>query len=163
MSPAPRSLRPALLCTTALLLASCGIPETGVVETGEPATGIRPALVSYFVSEGILVPVRRLGFPSADVETAVATVFQGPDVRERRRGITTQLPPLTGALSVRTDSGGGEVTVELPRGTGPLTETAVAQLTCTVAYARFDSAPTTVTVTVPGAWQTEGSSDSCPS
>lgn len=40
-APAPRSLRPALLCTTALLLASCGIPESGVVETGEPATGIR--------------------------------------------------------------------------------------------------------------------------
>ncbi|WP_328437374.1 hypothetical protein OHA71_09265 [Streptomyces sp. NBC_00444] len=161
-APAPRSLRPALLCTTALLLASCGIPESGVVETGEPATGIRPAQVSYFVSEGTLVPVRRRGFAPVDIETAVATVFQGPDARERRSGMTTQLPPLTGAPSVRA-VGDGEVTVELPQGIGTLTETAVAQLICTVAYARFDSAPTTVTVTVPGAWQTEGSSDSCPS
>jgi hypothetical protein len=60
------------------------------------------------------------------------------------------------------------VSVELPRGTGPLTATALAQLICTAADARLLEAPDTstastkVTVTVPGAWRTEGSSETCP-
>ncbi|MFC9843469.1 hypothetical protein ACFWFF_02875 [Streptomyces sp. NPDC060223] len=41
MRPPRRVSRTALLVTTALLLSSCDIPKTGVVEVGEPATGIR--------------------------------------------------------------------------------------------------------------------------
>ncbi|WP_405877687.1 hypothetical protein OG747_03550 [Streptomyces sp. NBC_01384] len=61
------------------------------------------------------------------------------------------------------------MSVELPSGTGPLTETALAQLVCTVADARLLEAPATgttatrVTVTLPAAWRIEGSSEACPS
>ncbi|MHA5051357.1 hypothetical protein [Streptomyces sp. SD15] len=170
MSSARQWFRPALLFTTALLLSSCGIPETGVVEAGEPATGIRPAHVLYFVSEGTLLPVRRQATGQFGIETAVDMVFRGPDVLERRKGVTTELPLLTVGPTVRTDGGGGErVSIELPWGTGPLTETAITQLICTVAEARLLEAPDTdtasmrVTVTVPDAWHTKGTSEACPS
>lgn len=167
MSPAHRSLRSALLFTTAFLLSSCGIPETGVVEAGEPATGIRPAQVLYFVGEGTLVGVRRHASGPLGIEAAVEMVFRGPDAPERSTGMTTELPTLTAVPTVRTD--GGRVSIELPSGTGPLTETAVAQLVCTVADARLLEAPDTdttatrVTLTVPAGWQIEGSSEACPS
>ncbi|MFI6340322.1 hypothetical protein [Streptomyces sp. NPDC050535] len=164
-----RLSRAALLCTAALSLSSCGIPETGVVEAGEPATGIRPAQVLYFVSEGGPLAVRRQVPGPVGIETAVEMLFQGPDVVERRSGMITELPALTGVATVRTD--GPRVSVELPWGTGPLTELAITQLTCTVADARVssnlvpgtDTASTEVTVTVPDAWQAEGSSKACPS
>ncbi|WP_405910495.1 hypothetical protein OG742_43825 [Streptomyces sp. NBC_00828] len=162
MSLALRSSRPALLFATALLLSSCGIPETGVVETGEPATGIRPAQLLYFVSEGAVVAVhRQVVIGPVGVETAVEAVLEGPDVTERRRGMTTELPRLTGDATVGTD--GGRVTVELPVGTRHLTETALTQLICTAAGAGPDKTSTKVTVTVPDAWRTEGSSETCAS
>lgn len=167
MSPARRSLRPALLLTTALLLSSCGIPETGVVEAGEPATGIRPALVLYFVGKGTPLAVRRQDFGPVDIETAVQSVLRGPEPVELRKGLTTELPLLAATPTVRTD--GARVTIELPLDTEPLTETAVAQLTCTAAAARLVMAPDTdiastkVTVTARGAWRTEGSAERCPS
>jgi hypothetical protein len=61
------------------------------------------------------------------------------------------------------------VSIELPWGTGPLTGTAITQLTCTAAEADLDPASVTgtamtkVTITVPDAWSAEGSSETCPS
>ncbi|MFE6487410.1 hypothetical protein ACFVGN_31370 [Streptomyces sp. NPDC057757] len=163
-----RWCRPALLFTTALLLSSCGIPETGVVEAGEPATGIRPAQALYFVSEGVPLAVRRQASGPVGIEAALEMLFQGPDDQERRKGVITELPPLLGVVTVRTED--ARVVVELPWGTGPLSKLAIAQLTCTVVDARRfgDGAPgtgeasTEVTVTVPDAWRTEGSSGACP-
>ncbi|MET8022629.1 hypothetical protein [Streptomyces avermitilis] len=111
--------------------------------------------------------VHRQDVGPVGVETAVGMVFQGPNDLERRKGITTELPLLKADFAVRTD--GGRVSIELPSGTGPLTGTALAQLSCTVAGARLTEAPDTdtastrVTVTVPGAWHSEGSSETCPS
>ncbi|MGW4982344.1 hypothetical protein [Streptomyces mirabilis] len=171
MSRTRRSSRSALLLTTAFLLSSCGIPETGVVEAGEPATGIRPAYVLYFVGESTLLAARRHVFGPGGIETAVAMLFQGPSAEERRKGMTTELPPMRYAPTVRTD--GGRLSIELPDWTTPLTGTALSQLICTAAGARLvetpdaDTASTRVTVTVtvtgPGGWRAEGSSATCPS
>ncbi|MFF7927471.1 hypothetical protein ACFZDP_41245 [Streptomyces mirabilis] len=171
MSRTRRPSRIALLLTTAFLLSSCGIPETGVVEAGEPATGIRPTYVLYFVGEGTLLAVRRHVLGPGGIEAAVAMLFQGPDAQERGKGMTTELPSMRDAPTVRTD--GGRLSIELPDGTAPLTETALAQLICTAADARLvetpdaDTASTHVTVTVPvtgpGGWRAEGSSATCPS
>ncbi|MEU1034823.1 hypothetical protein ABZ402_40235 [Streptomyces mirabilis] len=169
MSRTRRSSRSALLLTASFLLSSCGIPESGVVEAGEPATGIRPAYVLYFVGEGTLLAVRRHVFGPGGIETAVAMLFQGPEAQERRKGMTTELPPMRYAPTVRTD--GGRLSIELPERTAPLTGTALAQLVCTAADARLvetqdaDTASTHVTVTVtgPGGWRAEGSSATCPS
>ena len=42
-----------------LALTSCGIPATGVVEAGGPASGVLPLTPVYFVEGGRLVPVPR--------------------------------------------------------------------------------------------------------
>ncbi|MFC9635470.1 hypothetical protein ACFTY8_41080 [Streptomyces mirabilis] len=171
MSRTRRPPRIALLLTTAFLLSSCGISETGVVEAGEPATGIRPTYILSFVGEGTLLAARRHVLGPGGIETAVAMLFQGPNAQERRMGMTTELPSMRDAPTVRTD--GGRLSIELPDGTAPLTETALAQLIRTAADARRVETPdagtasTHVTVTVPvtgpGGWRAEGSSATCPS
>ncbi|MEV0936235.1 hypothetical protein ACIBMX_47405 [Streptomyces phaeochromogenes] len=164
-----RAVRAGLsLTAAALLLSSCGIPSTGVVEAGEAATGIRPAYVLYFVRQDTLLGVRSRVPGAFDIGTAVALLFQGPDAVLGRKGLTTELPPLTSPPTVRAD--GARLSVELPRGTEPLTRTALAQLTCTIAAARVvvdagsssSSGSTRVTVTIPGVRQAEGSGETCP-
>jgi len=176
----------------AFLLSSCGvpsigvpstgIPSTGVVEAGEAATGIMPIQVIYFVREGSLVGIRQRTPGPSGIGTAMQTLFRGPGTEALRRELTTELPPLTTAPTVRTDgTDGANVTIELPRGTEPLTRTALAQLTCTVTDALLLTSSTTateptpaltpapapapktkLTVMAPDTWQSEGSSEPCP-
>lgn len=175
-----RAVRSGLsLTAAALLLSSCGIPSTGVVEAGEAATGIRPAYVLYFVRQDTLLGVRSQVPGIFDIGTAVELLFRGPDAILGRKGLTTELPRLTSPVTVRAN--GARVSVELPRGTRPLTRTALAQLTCTIADARLvasagsgsggggesgsgndTASPTKVTVTIPDAPQAEGSGETCP-
>ncbi|MZE68793.1 hypothetical protein, partial [Streptomyces sp. SID5789] len=146
-----------LLLAALLPLAGCGIPETGVVEAGEPATGVldpgtapspsraQPtpvpvaAVPLFFVEDGALVSVTRAVPGATDPGTVVLMLFKGPDEQERERGLTTELPLAVAAPTVRVD--GASVTVLLPRGTGSLSDTAVDQLACTVAAARLRQDP----------------------
>ncbi|MEU0642185.1 hypothetical protein [Streptomyces umbrinus] len=164
-----RAVRAGLsLTASALLLSSCGIPSTGVVEAGEAATGIRPAYVLYFVRQDTLLGVRSQVPGTFDIGTAVELLFRGPDALLARKGLTTELPRPAAPVTVRAD--GARVSVVLPRGTEPLTRTALAQLTCTIAAARVvvdagsrsGSGSTQVTVTIPGVRQAEGSGETCP-
>ncbi|MDQ1027856.1 hypothetical protein QF035_005438 [Streptomyces umbrinus] len=171
-----RAVRSGLsLTAAALLLSSCGIPSTGVVEAGEAATGIRPAYVLYFVRQDTLLGVRSQVPGTFDIGTAVELLFRGPDAILGRKGLATELPPLRSTPTVRAN--GARVSVELPRGTEPLTRTALAQLTCTIADARLvvsagsgssggsanDTASSTkVTVTIPGVRRAGGSGETCP-
>ncbi|MEV5015705.1 hypothetical protein ACIGW1_02605 [Streptomyces sp. NPDC053780] len=180
----PRTARRALpLLLAALLpLAGCGIPETGVVEAGEPATGVlqpgvapspsqaQPtpvpvaAVPLYFVDDGALAPVTRTVPSATDPGTIVLMLLKGPDDQERSRGLTTELPLTAAAPTVRVD--GASVTVLLPRGTSSLSGTAVDQLACTVAAARLRQDPALdraqVTVEQPGGRLSGRSSDDCP-
>ncbi|MEU3901427.1 hypothetical protein [Streptomyces sp. NPDC045251] len=171
-----------LLCAALLPLSACGIPATGVVEAGEPATGVRDpagtpvptpapseavpaaAVPLYFVADGDLVAVTRTVTGAADLGSAVLMLFKGPDAEERGRGLTTELPPAAVAPTVRAD--GAAVVVQLPKGTGSLSETAVDQLACTVAVARLRQDPALgsaqVTVEQPGGRLAGRSSDDCP-
>ncbi|AQS72380.1 hypothetical protein B1H29_33350 [Streptomyces pactum] len=185
MRPAGRGHRrglPLLLAAALLPLSACGIPATGVVEAGEPATGVlepgRTATPSqaesaavpvttvplYFVTDGALVAVARTVPGAADLGSTVLMLFEGPDARERREGLTTELPPAAVAPTVRTD--GAAVVVQLPRSVGSLNETAVDQLACTVAVARLRQDPALgsaqVTVEQPGGRLAGRSSDDCP-
>ncbi|MEV0554191.1 MULTISPECIES: hypothetical protein [unclassified Streptomyces] len=175
-----RAVRSGLsLTAAALLLSSCGIPSTGVVEAGEPATGIRPAYVLYFVRQDTLLGVRSQVPGTFDIGTAVELLFRGPDALLGRKALTTELPRLTSPVTLR--ASGARVSVTLPPGTEPLSGTALAQLTCTIADARLvvsagsgseggggswsgnDTASSTkVTVTIPGVRQAEGSGEMCP-
>ncbi|MGW8633705.1 hypothetical protein [Streptomyces sp. NPDC055793] len=178
--PAGRALP--LLLAALLPLAGCGIPETGVVEAGEPATGVvqpgaapspsqeQPtplpvaAVPLFFVDDGALAPVTRTVPSATDPGTVVLMLLKGPDDQERSRGLTTELPLTAAAPTVRVD--GASVTVLLPRGTSSLSDTAVDQLACTVAAARLRQDPALeraqVTVEQPGGRLAGRSSDDCP-
>ncbi|MEU4985389.1 hypothetical protein [Streptomyces sp. NPDC021969] len=180
MKPSARAFP--LLLAALLPLSACGIPETGVVEAGEPATGVLdPGVTSapsesvpeavpvvkvplYFVQDGSLVAVDRTVPGSTDLGSSVLMLFEGPDDQERGRGLTTELPPAAQAPTIRTDGTG--VTVQLPRSAGILSDTAVDQLACTVAVARLRQDPALgraqVTVEQPGGRLAGRSSDDCP-
>ncbi|MFF4475328.1 hypothetical protein ACFYZ3_37950 [Streptomyces sp. NPDC001599] len=180
MKPSARAFP--LLLAALLPLSACGIPETGVVEAGEPATGVLdPGVTSapsesvpeavplvkvplYFVRDGSLVAVDRTVPGSTDLGSSVLMLFEGPDDQERGRGLTTELPPAAEAPTIRTDGTG--VTVQLPRSAGSLSDTAVDQLACTVAVARLRQDPALgraqVTVEQPGGRLAGRSSDDCP-
>ncbi|WP_395576308.1 hypothetical protein [Streptomyces sp. BK79] len=178
----PARHRLALLLGALLIpLAACGIPATGVVEAGEPASGVlEPGTATpspaesaavpvatvplYFVADGTVVAVSREVPGATDLGSTVLMLLKGPDGRERARGLTTELPASAAAPTVRTD--GAAVVVQLPRGAGSLSDTAVDQLACTVAVARLRQDPTLgsaqVTVEQPGGRLAGRSSDDCP-
>ncbi|WP_077801426.1 GerMN domain-containing protein [Streptomyces sp. JHA26] len=175
-----RHALPALLAT-ALALSACDIPATGVVEAGEPATGVlepqgtTPApeesravpvatVPLYFVSDGSLVAVPRELPGGAELGITVLMLFKGPNAGEREQGLTTELPRAGAAPTLRTD--GATVTVGLPPAAAGLSDTAVDQLACTVAGARLRQDPelgsVQVTVEQPGGRLAGRSSDDCP-
>ncbi|MFC7941130.1 hypothetical protein ACFU2J_33550 [Streptomyces sp. NPDC057387] len=171
-----------VLLAALLPLSACGIPETGVVEAGEPATGVlQPGVTAapsesapeavplvkvplYFVEDGALTAVSRTVASSTDLGSTVLMLFKGPDAEERQRGLTTELPPAAVAPTIRTD--GTVVNVQLPRTAASLSDTAVDQLACTVAVARLRQDPALgsaqVTVEQPGGRLAGRSSDDCP-
>ncbi|MGW1887924.1 hypothetical protein [Streptomyces sp. NPDC001970] len=163
MRHARRIVRHALLFSAAFLLSACAIPSTGVVEAGDPATGIRPILLLHFVKDGKLIAVPRATTEPVGVEQAVAMVVRGPNTPERLSGLTTELPPLTTGWTVRIR--GDEVSVELPPDTGPLSRTALDQLLCVSVEAHRIDAPdaetTNVTVTGSRHGRVERSSKVC--
>ncbi|SHL57545.1 GerMN domain-containing protein [Actinacidiphila paucisporea] len=131
------------------LLAGCGIPTTGVVEAGEPATGVHQDVVLYFVSaqHGALSTVRRRADSRVDAAMAVRMLLAGlAPFEQKMLGLTTDLPPAT--ATVRTH--GGAVTVDLSTAAGRLAGAAVDQVVCTVRGAFAGAGAVTVTVTVGG-------------
>ncbi|GGM96505.1 hypothetical protein [Streptomyces fuscichromogenes] len=180
MSRAHRAARPALLVAAAFLLSACGIPTTGVVESGEPATGLRSTTTVYFLKNRVLTAVPRRIARRADTEAAVEAVFSGPDDSDRLSGLTSRLPRLPKDPTVRT--AGATVRIALGFDTRPqfvqarrlLLGAALGQLVCTAAAARRaeDPAvvgPVSVTVTASvnsgdsgdNLWNTEGNSTIC--
>ncbi|MEU4659388.1 hypothetical protein AB0G32_36590 [Streptomyces sp. NPDC023723] len=184
--PAPSRARPvrralALLLLAAGPLTACGIPATGVIEAGAPASGVRglvspapsatrapdtatAAVPLYFVQDGALTAVARALAVPAEPASAVALLFQGPDRAERAQGLESELPRGGAVPALRID--GVTVTVGLPARAGTLSDTAVAQLACTAAAARLHQDPElgTVLVTVeqPDGRLAGRSSDDCP-
>ncbi|QEU92780.1 hypothetical protein [Streptomyces kanamyceticus] len=78
------------LAVTALVLTGCGVRPTGVVDAGEPASGLTKGLRIYFVSEtgrleGVSRPDERVREPAA----VIKLLMTGPDESERRSGLTT--------------------------------------------------------------------------
>ncbi|MFI7502908.1 hypothetical protein ACIBVL_31415 [Streptomyces sp. NPDC049687] len=179
--------RAALLAApAALALSSCGIPATGVVEAGGPASGIAPIATVYFVRDGALIAVNREVLEAGDVRSAVEALLQGPSDPELLKRLTTQLPTPT-LFPTATNAGTGDavpaatslevttqrdrVSVALPAYVkGRLTPLAAEQVICTAARAYLLTLPEAeaeaeaVTVTVTGAdgGRTEGSAADCP-
>ncbi|MGY1499921.1 hypothetical protein ACW4TU_25650 [Streptomyces sp. QTS52] len=176
MSPAHRAVRPALLVASALLLGACGIPTTGVVGSGEPATGIRSTMTLYFPGKGGLIAVTRRTPQRPGVVAAVRLLFQGPTSSEQRAGMATLLPKPKEDPTVRAD--GAKVSIELgftdrvdfANAAKTLPGDALAQLACTVVSARHAEDPDVESVEVfvkatmkatEDQWNVEGHSATC--
>ncbi|MEU6357557.1 hypothetical protein ABZ896_51065 [Streptomyces sp. NPDC047072] len=174
-------MKPVLLLVASSLLAlsGCGIPATGVVEAGAPASGITPVTPVYLLLADRLVAVPRTTEFPGDVQAAVDLLLLGPTSEEVARGLSTEVrarptvapdpagaprqpSPAAPTVSVRDDA----LTIELPSGTGPLSDVATRQVICTAAAAHrlTDRATASVTAVVgeSGRWRATGTDESCP-
>jgi hypothetical protein len=167
-------------------LTSCGIPTTGVVEAGGPASGVVPTIRVYFVAEDTLVAVPRRTVAPVDVESAVEVLLQGPTEAERVKRLTTLLPlrgflktavpaaPATdGAVAVpqevsdlvKVTATDDRLSIELSTAMGDVTGLAADQLICTVLGAQRVADPVAeplpVTVTGPCGRRVEGTGTNC--
>lgn len=130
------------LTAAAGALTGCGVTSTGVVDAGEPASGIfspsspppATAVVSlFFLRDGDLTAYpRRIG-DAGDLEAVVRVLFEGPTASEAATA-TTELPRLTEAprAGLADDV---TVIVRLPGERTPLSRRGMLQLTCTVSRA----------------------------
>ncbi|OSP44649.1 hypothetical protein B7767_03595 [Streptomyces sp. 13-12-16] len=137
--------------TAALALTACGVPPSGVIEAGAPASGMfppdsasptTPATVSlFFLRDGELTPYPRRADDAGDLGAVIRLLFEGPAGNETATA-TTELPRPADAPRVAI-ADDGALSVWLPGETEPLSRQAVLQLTCTVNHAA-PSAPTLV-------------------
>lgn len=170
------------LLASLIALSSCGIPATGVVEAGGPASGIPPITQIYFVHGDTLVAVPRSTAYPGDAGAALRLLMLGPTSAEAGRGLTTEVPglptseplppptadesrdPASDALAVTVN--GDTLSAELPPGMPALTRTATRQLICTTAAAHRlgnpSAAPVTVRITSGSGWHAEKSDEDCP-
>ncbi|WP_081235486.1 GerMN domain-containing protein [Streptomyces viridosporus] len=131
-----------LTAVAAVALTACGVPPSGVIETGAPASGMfspsatppsTPATIPlFFLRDGELTPYPRRIDDAGDLEAVVRLLFEGPTANEAAMA-TTELPRLTDAPRMAID--GGILFVKLPGETAPLSRRAMLQLTCTVNHA----------------------------
>ncbi|MFJ9103083.1 hypothetical protein ACIRJM_31985 [Streptomyces sp. NPDC102405] len=167
---------------TLLALTSCGIPATGVVEAGGPASGTLPMTPVYFVENGALVAMPRTTEQPGDPEAALRLLMVGPLSGERRSGkVSTEIPGTPTAMAVppATDEPGDPpspdtpkvtvkgdaMTIRLPAGMARLSGTGVRQVVCTAAAAYRLTRPSDATVTAEvsgGGWQVRVSDEGCP-
>ncbi|MFF5773470.1 GerMN domain-containing protein [Streptomyces californicus] len=125
----------ALAVLTAVLapLAGCGVGvrPTGVLDAGEPASGLTRGKRLYYASDTGLRAVPLLDREGDELAAVMKLLAQGPTAAERRQGLTTLLHAPAG-YTVTGD--GPRVTVEL---TGPywaqVRDQATGQLVCTLA------------------------------
>ncbi|MFF4242863.1 hypothetical protein ACFYY2_00110 [Streptomyces sp. NPDC001822] len=124
--------------TAAAVLAACGVPPSGVIEAGGPATGMispgprpsSPTTTLFFLRDGDLTAYPRM-IGAGDLEAVIRLLFKGPTASESTTA-TTELPRLTDAFWVMTGDD-GILTVQLADEADPLSRKAMLQLACTVA------------------------------
>ena len=144
-----------LLAPALLLLSACGIPATGVVEAGGPASGIVATTPVYFLRNGALVAVPVRTPRPGNAEAAVELLLAGPSQGEQLGGFSTEVPalpdfvqpaptttpgspggqaepnPVTPTVTVEGDS----LSIRLPYAASALRYLAAQQLICTAAAA----------------------------
>ncbi|MFF7547890.1 hypothetical protein ACFZCU_30285 [Streptomyces canus] len=166
-----------------LALTSCGIPATGVVEAGGPASGTLPMTRVYFVENGALAAMPRMTELPGDPEAALRLLMTGPLAGEGSSGrLSTEVPgvPTSMALPPATDEPGNSpspdaptvtvkgdaMTIRLPPGMDGLSDMGVRQIVCTAAAAYRLTRPSDATVnaemTDGGGRRVTASDEGCP-
>ncbi|MEU3961268.1 hypothetical protein AB0F42_15785 [Streptomyces buecherae] len=114
-------------------LAGCGVQPTGVVDAGEPASGLTRGMRLYYAAEGGLRAVPLLDREVTELNSVIKLLAQGPPLAEQRDGLTS-LVQLSGASAT---GSGSRVTV---RYEGPYPadgrDLGTGQLVCTMARAQ---------------------------
>ncbi|QEU82723.1 hypothetical protein CP968_04685 [Streptomyces subrutilus] len=122
------------------LTGLAGVTATGVLDGGEPASGITRGLRVYFVADDGLRPVPRPGPPLKDLATVVKHLMAGPTEVEQRAGLTT----LVRGGSYEVTGKGAEIDVQITRVVfdgGGSDELVSGQLVCTLARAQSQLVP----------------------
>ncbi|WP_055693248.1 hypothetical protein [Streptomyces prasinopilosus] len=164
-----------LTAVAAVALTACGVPPSGVIEAGAPASGMyspsaappppRTTVSLFFLRDGDLTPYPRRIDDAGDLEAVVHLLFEGPAANETATAVT-ELPRLTDAPRVVVAD--GILFVQLLGKTAPLSHRAMLQLTCTVNHAEADggTAPgsaTSLSLHVLGhGWTRTDSDHTCP-
>ncbi|MFD7687732.1 hypothetical protein [Streptomyces sp. NPDC059781] len=140
-----------LTAVAAVVLTACGVPPSGVIETGAPASGMvshsatppsTPTTISlFFLRDGELVPHPHRIDDAGNLEAVVQLLFEASAANEVPEA-TTELPRLTEPPRVAI-ADDGILSVRLPGETAPLSRRAMLQLTCTVNHVA-SSVPTAV-------------------
>ncbi|MBO4255166.1 hypothetical protein [Streptomyces griseorubiginosus] len=169
------------------LLTSCGIPTTGVVQSGVPASGLVPTIRVYYVTGDVLYGVSRRTAAPPDVGSAVQVLLKGPTPGEQSAGLRTLLPSVASPPTslfpteaptldqssaaqtskwVQITSRKDRVDIRLTVAMGGKTELAAAQLICTALAAERVGAPGSrplpVTVTAAEGREIRSSDTACP-
>ncbi|MDQ0986129.1 GerMN domain-containing protein [Streptomyces sp. V2I9] len=129
-----------LAALAAVLSASAGcgvgVRPTGVIDAGEPASGLTRGKRLYYASDTGLRAVPLLDREDDGLEAVMKLLAQGPTAAERREGLTTLLQAPSG---YRVTGDGARVTVQLE---GPYWARArdqvTGQLVCTLASFQSD-------------------------
>ncbi|WP_435194276.1 GerMN domain-containing protein [Streptomyces sp. NRRL F-5630] len=120
--------RAALVLAAAGLLAGCGVPPTGVIEVGAPATGLRLTRGVYFLGRDDPGALRAVARPDGSGPGALRALLEGPS-RTERGTLTTALPKDLPPPSLAV--GAATLDLRFPEGTPPLSARASRQLACT--------------------------------
>ncbi|MCK2215591.1 hypothetical protein MF672_017615 [Actinomadura sp. ATCC 31491] len=142
-------------------LGGCGVRPSDAIDAGRPpavavatatpgAPPNEPALPAtmitlYLVKDGRLSAVTRTAGPLSVADT-LALLAAGPTTRERRRGLTTDVPSGAGPFSVTRAEPAGGLVVTPSVAAGELSALGVRQIVCTAA-AGVRASPDQVTVT----------------
>ncbi|MER5969698.1 hypothetical protein ABT112_08165 [Streptomyces sp. NPDC002055] len=117
-----------------LVLAGCGIQPTGVIDAGEPATGLTRGMRVYFASDQGLRGVPRPETELRSVGDPLKLLAAGPTEEEQRTGLTNLVPR---DLAYSATADGGRVVLSLaeteeidPKSMG------TGQLVCSLARAQ---------------------------
>lgn len=133
-----------LTAVAAIALTACGVPPSGVIETGAPASGMvspsatppsRTTVSLFFLRDGELTPYPHRIDDAGNLEAVVHLLFEGPAANGTATA-TTELPRLTDAPRVVVAD--GILFVQLLGRTAPLSRRAMLQLTCTVHHAEAE-------------------------
>lgn len=128
MNPLHRAAVAVLLVAAA---AGCGVRPTGVIDSGEPASGLRTGLRIYFASDTGLRGVSRLTKVD-NLNFVIKLLLMGPTPSEQNSGLTNLVEP--GSFSAV--GHGNRVTLEMSG--EPLTseDQLSGQLVCSLARAQ---------------------------
>ena len=126
----------ALAGALAGLLGGCGVRPTGVIDAGEPARGLadQSVLRLYFVDGRQVRPVPRGNAPTGDPGLALKLLLAGPDEREIRAGLHTDIPASMGVVDLRVIDRSITITVDVD--VEALSALALVQIGCTLTAAR---------------------------